>query len=73
VCVRDEIENAGQRSKRPELNTQLTLEVSRRMKLPHQDPADRFIVATAIEDGLTLIAADGAGLKSGACKTFDPS
>lgn len=31
---------------------------SRRLKLPHQDPADRFIGATALVGGLTLITAD---------------
>lgn len=39
----------------------LTSEVaiqSRQVNLPHQDPADRFIVATAVVYGLTLITAD---------------
>ena len=31
---------------------------SRSLPLPHQDPADRFIAATAVEYGLTLITAD---------------
>jgi PIN domain nuclease of toxin-antitoxin system len=31
---------------------------SRRIVLPHQDPADRFIAATAWEYGMTLITAD---------------
>ena len=31
---------------------------SRLINLPHQDPADRFIAATAVVYGLTLISAD---------------
>ena len=31
---------------------------SRRVPLPHQDPADRFIAATALVHGLTLVTAD---------------
>jgi PIN domain nuclease of toxin-antitoxin system len=31
---------------------------SRRVNLPHQDPADRFLAATAIVYGLTLVSAD---------------
>ncbi len=39
----------------------LTAEVaikSRLMQLPHQDPADRFIAATALVHGFTLITSD---------------
>ncbi len=39
----------------------LTREVairSRKVPLAHQDPADRFIAATALEYGLTLVTAD---------------
>jgi PIN domain nuclease of toxin-antitoxin system len=32
--------------------------VSRRLALAHQDPADRFIAATAFVGGLTLVTAD---------------
>lgn len=32
--------------------------VSRRLDLPHDDPADRFLVATAKVLGLTLVTAD---------------
>ena len=32
--------------------------LSRQIALPHQDPADRFIVATAIYYGLTLATVD---------------
>lgn len=31
---------------------------SRKLQLPHQDPADRFIAASAIVYGLTLITSD---------------
>ncbi|MFZ1984205.1 MAG: type II toxin-antitoxin system VapC family toxin [Desulfatitalea sp.] len=42
---------------------------SRRLRLPHQDPADRFIAASAMVHGLTLMTADrnlieGAGMYS---------
>lgn len=37
---------------------------SRQLLLPHQDPADRFIAATAVEHSLTLITADALLLNS---------
>ena len=37
---------------------------SRLVDLPHQDPADRFIAATAKVCGLTLVTADGQILTS---------
>ena len=39
----------------------LTFEIamkSRQIKLPHKDPADRFIAATALEYDLTLVTVD---------------
>jgi PIN domain nuclease of toxin-antitoxin system len=36
---------------------------SRQIQLPHQDPADRFIAATAIEYAFPLITADEHLLK----------
>lgn len=45
----------------------LTKEVavqSRLVDLPHQDPADRFIAATAVVYDLTLVTADGQILES---------
>ena len=39
---------------------------SRRLVLPNQDPADRFIIATAKVRGLTLVTADRHLLASGA-------
>ena len=38
--------------------------LSRKIDLPHSDPADRFIAATAIECGLTLITVDSVLLKA---------
>jgi PIN domain nuclease of toxin-antitoxin system len=38
--------------------------VSRFMDLPHQDPADRFIAASASVHGLTLVTADERLLES---------
>ena len=32
---------------------------SRLLPIPHQDPADRFLAATAVVYGLTLVTADG--------------
>ena len=40
---------------------------SRSVSLPHQDPADRFLAATAQVYGLTLVTADKALIKSKAC------
>jgi PIN domain nuclease of toxin-antitoxin system len=39
------------------INTEVAL-LSRRICLPHQDPADRFIAATASVFGLTLVTED---------------
>jgi PIN domain nuclease of toxin-antitoxin system len=39
------------------LNHEVAIQ-SRRIKLPHKDPADRFIAATAVVYGLTLVTAD---------------
>jgi len=37
---------------------------SRTVDLPHQDPADRFLAATAVVYGMTLVTADENILKS---------
>ena len=37
---------------------------SRQLMLPHQDPADRFIAATALEYNLTLMKADNTLLST---------
>jgi PIN domain nuclease of toxin-antitoxin system len=39
------------------LNTEVALETAK-IRLPHRDPADRFLVATARVFGLTLVTAD---------------
>jgi PIN domain nuclease of toxin-antitoxin system len=39
------------------LTTRIAVE-SRQIRIPHQDPADRFLVATAKVLGLTLVTAD---------------
>jgi len=39
------------------LNHEIAIQ-SRRIQLPHKDPADRFIAATAVIYGLTLVTAD---------------
>ncbi len=51
----------------------LTVEVameSRRIALPHEDPADRFIAATAIVYDLTLVTADKRLLACKGVKRF---
>jgi len=38
------------------------------IKLPHQDPADRLLAATALIYGLTLVTADTRLIRSKVCK-----
>jgi PIN domain nuclease of toxin-antitoxin system len=45
------------------LNHEIAIQ-SRRIQLPHKDPADRFIAATAVVYGLTLVTADERLLSS---------
>ena len=48
----------------------LTFEVavrSREIMLAHPDPADRFLVATAIVHGLTLVTADASLIRQNVC------
>ena len=40
---------------------------SREVPLPHQDPADRFLVATALTYELTLVTADESIIDAKAC------
>lgn len=40
---------------------------SRELALPHQDPADRFLVATALTYDLTLVTGDDALIEAKAC------
>lgn len=49
---------------RPIMLTHTVAIRSRQIELPHQDPADRFIAATAIEYKLPLITSDATLLKS---------
>lgn len=44
---------------------------SRSVALPHPDPADRFLVATAKVYELTLLTADARLLSADACATLD--
>jgi len=51
----------GAMEKAPLLEAPITHEIARKsrlVRLPHQDPADRFIAATAMTLELTLISAD---------------
>ena len=43
---------------------------ARRLPLPHRDPADRFLAATAQALGLTLVTADDRLLGLGEIKTL---
>jgi PIN domain nuclease of toxin-antitoxin system len=43
--------------KEASINSEVAL-LSRKIRLPHQDPADRFIAATASVFGLTLVTED---------------
>lgn len=59
----DEMVRALPRREAP-LTHEVALE-SRRVRLPHQDPADRFLAATAKVYDLTLVSADDRLLHSG--------
>lgn len=48
------------------LNHEIALR-SREVALPHQDPADRFLVATALVYDLTLVTADDTLIAAKAC------
>ena len=48
------------------LNHEVALR-SREVSLPHQDPADRFLVATALTYELTLVTADDTLIEAKAC------
>lgn len=45
---------------------------SRRVELPHRDPADRFLAATALLHGLVLATHDEALLRAPAIDTLGP-
>ena len=44
--------------------------LSRKVDLAHEDPADRFLVATAQVLDLVLVTADGQLLKTKSCRTL---
>jgi PIN domain nuclease of toxin-antitoxin system len=44
--------------------------LSRQLDLVHQDPADRFIAATAVHYGLTLVTVDGNLTKASCLSTL---
>ncbi len=46
---------------------------SRRVRLPHPDPADRFLAASALVHGLTLLTADKRLLRAKVCPTMSNS
>lgn len=48
------------------LNHEVALR-SREVAVPHEDPADRFLVATALTYDLTLVTADDVLIRSRAC------
>jgi len=48
------------------LNHEVALR-SREVSLPHQDPADRFLVATALTYELTLVTADEMLIDAKSC------
>jgi len=52
------------------LTTEVVLEAAR-FSLPHEDPADRFLVATARTLGLTLVTSDARLLASKAVATLE--
>ena len=53
----------------PALNREVAIE-SRRVALPHQDPADRFLAATATVYDLTLVTADSRLLEGVGFRTM---
>jgi len=60
-------------SSAPLVEAPLTFEIareSRRVALPHQDPADRFLVATARVADLVLVTADERLIEAGACRVL---
>lgn len=58
----------------PVLEAPLTHELAletRRVRLPHRDPCDHFLVATARVCGLTLVTADQRLLEARACPVLE--
>ncbi|HUP18651.1 MAG TPA: PIN domain-containing protein [Gemmatimonadota bacterium] len=65
--VRDALASSSMRE--AALNHEVALE-GRRVRLPHPDPADRFLAATARVYELTLVTADRRLLDARACRTL---
>ena len=65
--ARDALASSGVRE--ATLNHEVALE-SRLVRLPHPDPADRFLAATARVYELTLVTADRRLLEARACRTL---
>lgn len=60
-------------SSAPILEAPLTFEIareSRLVSLPHEDPADRFLVATARVRDMVLVTADQRLIDAGACRVL---
>ena len=58
--------------KQATLNHEVAMQ-SRMIKLPHQDPADRFIAASAVVYDLTLITADRYMIKAAKSYSVSPN
>ncbi|MDT9176322.1 MAG: PIN domain-containing protein [Limnospira sp. PMC 1291.21] len=56
------------KTREAEMNYAIAI-LSRQISLPHQDPADRFIVATAMYYGLTLATVDANIISNSAIET----
>lgn len=67
LWVRDALKTAH--FKEAPLNHEVALQ-SRLLELPYDDPADRFLAATAVVYDLTLVTADERLLKSRACSVL---
>ena len=75
IAVRDDRTEWIERLLRaaPVREAALTFDVavqSRTIKLPHPDPADRFLAASAKVHGLTLVTADERLLRAKVCQTL---
>ena len=75
IAVRDDrVEWIGRMLRTaPVREAALTFDVavqSRAIKLPHPDPADRFLAASAVVHSLTLVTADQRLLRAKVCPTL---
>lgn len=65
--IRSALQKVG--FKEAHLNNEIAL-LSRSIHLSHQDPADRFLAATAVTYGLTLVTADARLLEAKGVETL---